>query len=208
MQRYLQKTFGIRPPYGLNNLSYTYSIGAKFYVRFELGGELDNGTKARVEQATQRAVTLFEETFANREEEIWILIYDYLGGGLFGKTKHFLKQQFSVATYAGFYQKLATVYNSSDELSNVKITIGKIKLKNLNYSAILNAIANAEMGFEPKISETILFIGTKTNKIFHMYDDRGCTVESNAVDNLRNLYQKRNVWLVDYHRAEIDKQFQ
>lgn len=113
-----------------------------------------------------------------------------------------------MAAYAGFYQRLTTVHNSSDRLSKVKLIIGKIKLKNINYAAILNAIANAEMGFEPKLSETILFIGTKTNNIFHMYDDRGCTVESNVVDRLKNLYQKRNVWIVDYYRAEIDKQFQ
>lgn len=208
LQRHLQKTFGIRPPYRLNNLNYTHSIGAQFHIRFELGGELANGTKERVEQATRRAVTLFEETFANREEEIWILVYDYLGGGLFGRNKYFLKRQFSVAVYTGFYKKYLVVRNQDEDLNKAKIIIGKTKAKNLNYPAILNAIANAEMGFEPKMNETIFFIGTKTNKIFHMYDDRGCTIESNSLDGVEKLYLERNSWIVDCHRIAIAEQFQ
>jgi hypothetical protein len=207
LQRYLQKTFGIRPPCILNNLNYPYSIGAQFHVRFELGGELANGTKERVEQATRRAVALFEETFANEEEAIWVLAYSYLGESLFGEDRGFLQQQFSGAQYAGFYKKLKTVYNASENKSKAKIIIGNIKVRSLKYKAILNAIANTEMGFKPRLNETVFFIGTRTNRIFYMYDDRGCLVESNAVNDIRELYLKRNEWIVDYHRPEIDKQF-
>jgi hypothetical protein len=158
LQRHLQKTFGIRPPYGLNNISYTYSIGAQFTIRFELGGELGNGTKERVEQATQRAITIFEETFENREEEIWLLVYDYPGEILFGRTQKFMQRQFSVAVYAGFYRSLERVYTSSEEWCKVKVLVGKSKVKHLKYASILNAIANAEMGFEPKLNETIFLL--------------------------------------------------
>lgn len=207
LQRYLQKTFGSRLPYAMNDINHSYSIGGKFHIRFELGGGLSNGTKARVEHATQRAVMLFEETFQNREEEIWILIYDYLGESLFGKTTGFLKQQFSVAVYAGFYKKLEMVRTGDEGQHKTRIIIGKIRVKYLEYENILNAIANTEMGFEPKLSETVFFIGTKTSKIFHMYDDRGCFVECNTVDGIRDLYLKRNTWIVDYHRSEIAEQF-
>jgi hypothetical protein len=206
LQRYLQKTFGIRPPCRLNNLNYPYSIGAQFHVRFELGGELTNGTKERVEQATRRAVALFEETFAN-EEAIWVLSYSYLGESLFGEDRGFLQQQFSGAQYAGFYKKLETVYSASENKRKAKIIIGKIKVRSLKYKVILNTIANTEMGFKPRLNETVFFIGTRTNRIFYMYDDRGCLVESNAVNNIRELYLKRNKWIVGYHRPEIDKQF-
>jgi hypothetical protein len=64
------------------------------------------------------------------------------------------------------------------------------------------------MGFEPSISERVFFIDPQTDRIFHMYDDRGCLVESNLADSIRALYHKRNSWIVDYHRPEIDNYFQ
>ena len=209
LQRYLQKAFGIWPPCRLNNLNHPYSIGAQFHVRFELGGELANGTKERVEQATWRAVALFEETFTNKEEAIWVLSYRYLGESLFGKDRGrgFLQQQFSGAQYAGFYKKLETVYSAGESKSKAKIVIGKIKLKDLKYRIILNAIANTEMGFKPNLDEIVFFIGARTNRIFHMYDDRGCLIESNALNDIRELYLGKNEWIVDYHRPEIAKQF-
>ena len=207
LQRYLRAAFGVHSPYILNNINHAYSIGGEFHLRFELGGDLANGTQQRVEQATQRATTLFEETFTNLEEYIWLWAYSYLGGVCSGKADSFLQQQFSVAQYTGFYKKLEIVYNASENKSKAKVVIGKIKVKDLEYRTILNAITNAEMGFKPKLDETIFFIGTRTSRIFYMYDDRGCLIESNALDSIRELYIGRNEWIVDYHRPEIDKQF-
>ncbi|WP_354355490.1 DUF3885 domain-containing protein [Pedobacter sp. UYP30] len=40
-----------------------------------------------------------------------------------------------------------------------------------------------------------------------MYDDRGCKIFSDKADKIREIYLKRNEWIVDYHRAEIDEYF-
>ena len=64
------------------------------------------------------------------------------------------------------------------------------------------------MGLEPSISQDIYFLDPTTNNGFYMYDDRGCYVWADKPDKLINLYEKRNNWIVEYHRKEIDKYFE
>ncbi|MBC7554800.1 MAG: DUF3885 domain-containing protein [Taibaiella sp.] len=72
---------------------------------------------------------------------------------------------------------------------------------------ILTGIANAEMGFDPIIEQTVILINLFADTAFQMYDDRGCYVWSNKADKIRDIYNRRNDWIVEYHRAEIDKEF-
>lgn len=208
LQKYLQETFGVHKPYATNNINCDYSIGGQVHIRFELGGELPNGTKERVEQSVQRALTIFEETFEMPDNEIWVLIYEYQRESLFGGIANYLRKQFLAAVFAEFYSQLEMVTNASFDTQEVRIIIGKVKVKEINIINILTAIANTEMGFEPSLDERIFFIDSRDNRLFHMYDDRGCFVESNTADNIRDLYLKRNEWIVNYHRAEIDGYFE
>lgn len=218
LQQYLHKAFGRHPPYSTNDINLDYSVGGQVHIRFELGGELlRNGTRERVAQSSQRAVTLFEDTFPDTENKIWVLIYDY-SETLVDEKPNFLCQQFPSDLLSTFYNQVERVCeyvgnvneleNEGNEGKDCKIIIGKVKVKDIKYQHILKAIANSEMGFEPAIDSRVYFIDPKTDRIFRMYDDRGCFVESNSADNLRELYQRRNDWIVDYHRPEIDKYFQ
>ncbi|MET4080101.1 hypothetical protein ABIB40_000041 [Pedobacter sp. UYP30] len=63
------------------------------------------------------------------------------------------------------------------------------------------------MGFEPIVDQKIFFFDSLTDKSFQMYDDRGCKIFSDKADKIREIYLKRNEWIVDYHRAEIDEYF-
>lgn len=51
------------------------SIYGKYHIRFELGGELKNGTKKRVKQVVERAVEIFNQTI--NSEEVLIVIEEY-----------------------------------------------------------------------------------------------------------------------------------
>jgi hypothetical protein len=64
------------------------------------------------------------------------------------------------------------------------------------------------MGLDPGIDQKIIFFDQSTDKAFQMYDDRGCYVWSDKADKIRDIYLKRNSWIVDYHRSEIDKYFE
>jgi hypothetical protein len=45
------------------------TLMGQVHIRFELGGELENGTIDRVNQATERAFAIFNDTFKNPDNE-------------------------------------------------------------------------------------------------------------------------------------------
>lgn len=198
--------------YAGSKIDTPHSIGGDVHIRFELGGDLDNGTIQRVQQVTDRATTIFNDTFTNADALIYVLIYDYNKSP--GK---YLYEQFAKEQFARFYNQAQTINNNyliADESGNdsfekeeIKLIIGKLPVSTINISNILNGIANAEMGFAPCINQRIYFFEPVTDRGFYMYDDRGCYVWSNDADKIRDIYTVRNNWIVDYHRAEIDAYF-
>ncbi len=170
----------------------------------------------RVLQATSRATTIFYETFDNLETEIWVIIYEY-DGGLFNHISNYLLQQFSPTSVAKFYDNKEQVETrmlteqedgtfTCDKIE-ARVIVGKVKVKDIQAEKILNGIANNEMGFEPSICQDVYFLDPITDRGMYMYDDRGCYVWSDKAEKIKYLYEKRNEWIVDYHRAEIDKYF-
>ena len=169
-----------------------------------------------VSQATSRATTLFNETFDNSETEIWILIYEY-SDGLFNKPSDFLLNQFPENIRTTFYDETEQVETQMlteqedgsfiCDKTEARIIVGKVKVKDIQAEQILNGIANNEMGFEPTVCQNIYFLDPTTDRGFYMYDDRGCYVWSNEAEKIKYLYEKRNSWIVNYHRPEIDKYF-
>lgn len=170
----------------------------------------------RVSQATSRATTIFYETFDNLETEIWVIIYEYYGG-LFNHVSNYLLQQFSSTSVAMFYdnkEQVETQMLTEQEDGTficdkveARVIIGKLKVKDILAEKILNGIANNEMGFEPNICQDVYFLDPITDRGMYMYDDRGCYVWSDKAEKIKYLYKKRNEWIVNYHRTEIDKYF-
>lgn len=170
----------------------------------------------RVSQATSRATTIFHETFDNLETEIWVLIFEY-SGGLFNRLSDYLLKQFPPTSVTSFYDKkelvetqmFSTKENGIDTFDSVeaRVIFGKVKVKDIQAQKILNGIANNEMGLVPNICQEIYFLDPINDRGFYMYDDRGCYVWSDKAEKIKYLYDKRNEWIVDYHRPEIDKYF-
>lgn len=193
------------------------SIVGNIHIRFELGGELDNGTSERVNQAVERSLALFNDTFPNPANEIWILIYEYQGQNIFNANNKYLHEQFPAEKFANFQSQMVGLQtddvfvagkeSDAQENDEVKIITGKLQVADINVNNILRAIANTEMGFEPGIDQRIFFFDTNTDKAFYMYDDRGCYVWSDNADNIRDVYLRRNDWIADYHRPAIDTCF-
>ncbi len=198
--------------YAGSKIDTPHSIGGDVHIRFELGGDLGNGTFQRVQQATDRATAIFNDTFPNANALIYVLIYDY-------NKSHdeYLYEQFPKEQFARFYNQTETINNNyliadedgndSFEKEETRLTIGKLPVGTINIHNILNGIANAEMGFDPCINQSIYFFEPITDRGFYMYDDRGCYVWSNDADKIRDIYTIRNQWIVDYHRNEIDAYF-
>ncbi len=194
-----------------------HSLFGQVHIRFELGGDKKNGTKERVNQSTERALTIFNETFMNSSNQIYVLIYEFQGENIFNATNDYLYKQFHADWFNKFYNHLEIVNTRSivtDEYGNdvlekgeKRIIIGKLPVKDIKVKNILNGIANTEMEFDPGIAQEIYFFDPLTDKAFRMYDDRGCFVWSNKADNIRDIYIKRNDWIVEYHRPEIEEYF-
>lgn len=212
LQSYLQKV------YPNTRIDTEHTLGGQVHIRFELGGDIfKNGTIERVNQATDRALKIFKDTFDNPNNLIWVLIYEYPGLDFSNSSKEYLHEQFPTARFQEFYDQLEQVntrYFTTDEKgeevlekAEVRIIIGKIAVCEINIENILRGIANTEMGFEPGIDQKIFFFDPQTDRSFEMYDDRGCFVFSDKAEKIRDIYIKRNEWIVDYHRPEIDKYF-
>lgn len=194
-----------------------HTLGGQVHIRFELGDDIKNGTLERVSQATERALTIFSDTFPDPTTDIFVLIYEYQGRNCYGASNDYLHRQFPADKFSKFYNQLEMVHTSyftTDENGNdvlekneVRIIIGKLPVKDINARNILNGIANTEMGFTPNINQIIFFFDPITDKAFYMYDDRGCFVWSNKADKIRDIYIKRANWIVEYHRAKIDEYF-
>ncbi|AFM03481.1 hypothetical protein Fleli_1036 [Bernardetia litoralis DSM 6794] len=194
------------------------TIGAKINIRFELGDKLKNGTIKRVNQATQRALRLFNDVFEDIKTPIWILIYENQQSDIYSSKKEYLYQQFEKESFINFYNKIENLHsgyfntdkngNEIEEMFETRVIIGKIPISKINIKNILCGIANYEMGFEPAIGQSIFFFNPKNDTSFYMYDDRGCVIRSKKADTIKSIYHKRNNWIVDYHRATIDTFFQ
>lgn len=52
------------------------TLGVQVHIRFELGDDKENSTIERVNQSTDRALTIFKETFNDPSDEIFVLIYE------------------------------------------------------------------------------------------------------------------------------------
>jgi len=203
--------------YPNSKIDIEHSLGGQVHIRFELGEGKDDGTIDRVNQSTNRALTIFNDTFNDPTKDIFILIYEYQGENIFNASNDYLHNQFPTDSFGKFYNQLETVntrYYTTDENGNdvlekatVRIIIGKLPVKDINVKNILNGIANTEMGFAPGIDQRIFFFDPLTDKAFQMYDDRGCYVWSDNADKIRDIYLKRNDWIVEYHKPEIDKYF-
>jgi Domain of unknown function (DUF3885) len=215
LRQELQSYFDRVYPY--SKIDTEHTLGGQVHIRFELGEGKENGTTERISQSTNRALTIFNETFYGTTLEIFVLIYEYQSANIFNTSNDYLHKQFPIDRFKKFYNQLEPIntrYFTTDENGNddlekdeVRIIIGKLPVKDINVKNILSGIANTEMGFDPGIDLRVFFFDPTTDRAFQMYDDRGCYVWSDKADKIRDIFIKRNDWIVEYHRPEIEEYF-
>lgn len=49
----------------------------------------------------------------------------------------------------------------------------------------------------------VYFVNKSRNTIFHFYDSRGLDIVSNSKEAIKELYLKRNEWILNYDRERI-----
>lgn len=143
-------------------------INTHFDKLYELGSDYENGTIERVENATKRAIEIFEKVFKDNSEEVTLVIYEFPEPNPFNTFNSYLKSQLNDLSNLQQIRK-----NEFD------IFLIKTKLKDVEYKNILNAIVNTEMGYEPALSQIVYFFSDFSENAFVMFDDRSC--KSNGI---------------------------
>lgn len=188
------------------------NLTSKLHLRFELGEPYENGTKERINQVVTRVTTLFEELF-KKDDIIYVYIKDWelTEDIMFGNTTPVYlydllsKQNIEEETLFDIDEDYDELTGQTIEIKNeYKVKLLSSQLNFIPYKEILEGIGNYEQGREPSIGQSVYFISTQKDIIFHMYDDRGCDVFSINKDNLLPLYHKYRKWILDYNRIEID----
>ena len=194
------------------------SIYGEYNIRFDLGGELKNGTRKRVKQVVDRAIEIFKQTIES--EEILIVIEEY-NSSFFDRessNKDYLYSLLNKAKLKKFAGPFEQTYFEIDSYGNKNelifedklecdLLIGKMFQNELQPKKIIEGIANLEMGFEPSIPQDVVFFCPLSTNGLHIYDDRGCDIWSNDKEKLRLIYQRLNDWILEYNRKEIDESF-
>jgi hypothetical protein len=180
------------------------------HLRYELGGEFENGSDERLEQATTRAAAILQGCFGP-DERLLLLINDWDSSDpMFGNTTpDHLYELLGPALMAKAEQRDILPPDEAGEESEAPFrqTVLPVTLAGTPWRELLAGIANYEQGREPSIGQAVYFIAPATGIAFHMYDDRGCLVFAQEVSRIAHLYREFNAWLVDYWRATIDELF-
>jgi hypothetical protein len=191
------------------------NLTSELRLRFELGEPYGNRTEERIIQVVTRVTELFEEVF-KPDDFIYVYIKDWevTEDLMFGNTTpEYLydllsKQNIEEDTSFNIDEDHDELTGQAIEIKNEhKVKFVCSQLKYIPYKEILEGIGNYEQGREPSIGQSVYFISTEKDIIFHMYDDRGCDAFCINKDTLLPLYHKYRKWILDYNRVEIDRAF-
>jgi Domain of unknown function (DUF3885) len=182
-------------------------------IRFELGVEelrdydRDN---LYLENVYKRAITLFK-SIHSKSDEIFVVanVSDYGYGITF---KHKLNIYSKYVKGKSVLNKLTHTtipYVYADDEGNCKTHRFTLKCKtfDIKFDSMIRAICNQDMGISPNIHHEIFFVNIKRGTIFFVYDDRGCDLLAVSSEEIRDIYNKYNEWILDYDRDVIDKVF-
>jgi hypothetical protein len=72
---------------------------------------------------------------------------------------------------------------------------------------LLREIIKGDIGGCRELVSSTYLIDSHSTILFHLYDDRGLDVVAANKESLRSLYERFNVWILDYDRKKIDLLF-
>jgi len=173
-------------------------------LRFELGEKLENGTKERVNQAKERALEIFNSCF-EKDNELFVLTYEWnTEEDFLARTPDFLYQTLQIEK-SPEKQKLALMYfqDEEPEYEDGFLGVYKVKKESISWEELIEGIANMDMGFNPSIHQIVYLFGKSSNKMFWMYDDRGCLIMTQNLNDLKSDFNMHKSWLCEGYKEKI-----
>ncbi|NUU61108.1 DUF3885 domain-containing protein [Paenibacillus agri] len=191
-------------------LFYNSNIG----IRFELGVPY-RGIEDPLyfETVKKRSETLFESVFSE-SSELYIVRKTYEPQAPYEVFNPGV-DVFAEYVDSAIINKVVCFENKPDYDEDTNQLTGYSKsfsllccLEHIDYKGILKAISYSEFPSKGNyIFDRIYFIHTKKNIVFHMYDDRGLDIVAIRSENLMNLFNEFNDWILDYDREKIERTF-
>jgi len=210
LERYIQEKYPnleLRPP-----LFYNGDIGIRFELGVDYDAEYAYENSPYLKGAYKRAITLFE-SLHSPSDDIYIVIdvNDFADGKTFKRKLNIFSKYVKEKSVLSKLQQNTIPYIFPEDNEDGKYRTHRFNLKckitDFQYTRMLKAICNQDMGINPSIFHRVYFINVNKDTIFHVYDDRGCDLLATSSDTIRDIYEDYNDWILDYDRDEIDKVF-
>lgn len=104
-------------------------------------------------------------------------------------------------------QRIAQIIYEGQERIKQEQMYWDLKDREFNSEKLLREIIRADLGGHSWLSSAVYFVNTKTNLIYHPYDDRGADIVAADRFTLQPFYERFNDWILEFDRSSIDKQF-
>jgi len=200
----------------INAIGTTELVHPIFYhcpigLRFEIGNPLATiytgnipSTKY-VKDALSKAIELYENTRFEFDILLWE-VYSQDKANAPNQLQRFIELTQLTAPQE---QKSERAYLDENMDDHTKKTsyYWDLQLQHLNVTGLFQEIITADLGGFAELASSVYLFDTKTNIIFHIYDDRGLDIVAQNKEALFHLYRDNNSWLLDYDRERINDMF-
>lgn len=191
-------------------LFYNWKYGLRFEIGLESLPTMKDPEKGVLnleyfQKALNRAKALFEYVF-DEDDEIIIVCQRYAAN-----RQKIKRYSFCFTAIENVKQKKVESYN----LRNLYIEDGYdtkkehwhriavyLRTHEVDYEVILRRLIYTDFG---ACGPEIYFINKNKNIIFNLYDDRGLDIIATQKEDLEDIYQQFNCWILEYDRKEIDR---
>lgn len=194
--------------FGMEKITHPLFYNAKIALRFDIGG---NGNDVYVEDSIvnpEYVNACFErviQIFARLKTKPDLLVID---GYIYENetVEHFVSSVIA-----------ATDLPQPDEINCERVCEDEAEFDHIflcwkssgfNPNKLFREIILADLGSGHHfLTSSVYFVSTKDNVLFHLYDDRGADLIAEKKENLCQIYQELNHFILEHDRAKIDATF-
>ncbi len=170
-------------------------------IRFEIGVDLGNFDDLNnyIETSLKRSVDIFSALFD--PNDILYIVVESPCKDLdnINVIRPLLSGILSECNYE--------VFSSKDNFVRERYVI-KSTTKSVKIAELLKKIIRSELDGTNTLSGNVYLLNNKTGVIYYLYDDRGLDVAAPSTENLQMVYNRFNLWILNYNKKKISKIFE
>ncbi|MFU0800159.1 MAG: DUF3885 domain-containing protein [Xylanivirga thermophila] len=193
--------------FGLNGFEHPIFYHCHTGIRFEIGvGDVyDNDgvpLKEYVDNALNRAMKIYNNGIKCPSILVW---------GVYPQNDE-EKHNFQIV----FQEKIASIPPQEEYSRDIKVDDNKTKTTEFYWDLqkskipmekIFQEIILGDLGGVQEFVSSVYLFDIENHVMLHLYDDRGLDIVAYDKNTLMPLYQKFNIWILDYDRERINKIF-